>query len=59
MCAIAGRVNLPHFASAIGSPTILLIAVFSFSEVVGLMIGDRACWVGDLFDFHVPCFQTQ
>jgi hypothetical protein len=30
ICAIAGRINLPHFVSTIGSPSILLIGVKNF-----------------------------
>jgi len=43
MCAIVGRVNLPHFASAISSPTILLIA--------GIVhVGSVICLI---FMFHI------
>jgi hypothetical protein len=52
MCAIAGRVNVPTFASHVGSPEILLGAVSPLIEAT-LIIVLRACYHDDYADVDV------
>jgi hypothetical protein len=53
MCAIAGRVNVPTFASNIGSPEILLAAVCPRIRMRRLMVVDGACSYYNNSDAHV------